>query len=315
MMSIEDMKDVDICLFQLPDSTMTVINNLNSIFKGSNDNKQYNKPYSKQERNDYNKNKNSDVVNTTQQPITPKFLSATKRQADVGIQRDIKEITLLMNKMTDKNYDKISNDLFESFEYVFTEYIGNNELEKITDNLNNTIKHNSAYSGVYSKFYKILVNKYGNLFVNGLKKINTAFEESLDNMWYIDSDEDYDKYCEMNQSNKTRKSLLIFITKLVMNEYYDKQVYCHYVNLIINKIEKSMELANSTPLVEELGEVLYDMLISSDLETIKTFDCWETVHNFAKKMKAVSPKDVKSFSMRCKFKYMDMNDYLNGKKK
>ena len=125
-------------------------------------------------------------------PQLTKFHTVYKRQADVGIQRDVKEITLLMNKMTDKNYDKISNDLFESLEYVMKEYAGNSELVKITDNLNNIIKFNSAYSTIYSKFYKLLIEKYGTLFVEGLEKINVLFEETMTNIWCVDPDEDYD---------------------------------------------------------------------------------------------------------------------------
>lgn len=312
MMSLEELKNINIDMYTLPETTMTIINNLNSIFKGMNDNKQYHKTYSKQERNDHNKTKQN--TTKTEQPQT-KFLPATKRNADIGIQRDIKEITLLMNKMTDKNYEKISNNLFESFEYVFKEYDGNDELEKITDNLNNTIKYNSAYSIVYSKFYKVLVEKYGKLFVDGLEKIHILFEQSINEIWYVDSDEDYDKYCKMIQDNKNRKSLLIFITRLVMNEYYNEETYVKYISLIMKNIENNMNIENSTPIVEELGEILYDMLTSSELEKVKEYDCWETITNFVQKMKTLSPKDVKSFSMRCKFKYMDINDYLIGKKK
>jgi len=311
-MSLEDLKNINIDMYRLPENTMTIINNLNSVFKGMNDNKQYHKTYTKQERTEHNKQKHD--TTKTEQPQT-KFISATKRNADVGIQRDIKEITLLMNKMTDKNYEKISNNLFESFEYVFKEYDGNDELKKITDNLNNTIKYNSAYSTVYSKFYKVLVEKYGKLFIDGLEKINILFEQSIEEVWYVDSDEDYDKYCKMNQDNKIRKSLLIFITRLVMNDYYNQDIYIKYVSLIIKKIEDNMNFENSTPIVEELGEILYDMLTVSELEKVKEYDCWETITNFVQKMKTISPKDVKSFSMRCKFKYMDMNDYLIGKKK
>ena len=314
MMSVEELKNINIDMYRLPETTMTIINNLNSVFKGMNDNnKQYHKTYTKQERNEHNKTK-QDTTKTEQQPLT-KFLPATKRNADIGIQRDIKEITLLMNKMTDKNYEKISNNLFESLEYVFKEYDGNDELEKITDNLNNTIKYNSAYSTVYTKFYKVLVEKYGKLFVDGLEKINILFEQSINEIWYVDSDEDYDKYCKMIQDNKIRKSLLIFITRLVMNDYYNHETYVKYLSLIIKKIEDNMNMENSTPIVEELGEILYDMLTSSELEKIKEYHCWETITNFVQKMKTISPKDVKSFSMRCKFKYMDINDYLLGKKK
>jgi len=313
MMSVEELKNINIDMYRLPETTMTIINNLNSVFKGMNDNnKQYHKTYTKQERSNHNKTKQD--TTKTEQPQT-KFLPATKRNADIGIQRDIKEITLLMNKMTDKNYEKISNNLFESFEYVFKEYAGNDELEKITDNLNNTIKYNSVYSIVYSKFYKVLVEKYGKLFIDGLEKIHILFEQSIKEIWYVDSDEDYDKYCKMIQDNKNRKSLLIFITRLVMNEYYNEETYVKYLSLIMKNIEDNMNIENSTPIVEELGEILYDMLTSSELEKVKEYDCWVTITNFVQKMKTLSPKDVKSFSMRCKFKYMDINDYLLGKKK
>tara|TARA_B110000285_G_scaffold234984_1_gene314059 strand:+ start:506 stop:1450 length:945 start_codon:yes stop_codon:yes gene_type:complete len=314
MIEVDKMKNIDIEMYRLPEHTMTVINNLNSIFKGMNDNKSYNKPYNKNEKTEYKKKSENDPTVKNTYPPT-KYLAVTKRKADIGIQRDIKEITLLMNKMTDKTYDIISKELFESLEYVLKEYAGNDELEKITDNLNNTIKYNAAYSGIYSKFYAILVSKYGTLFTEGLNKLNTIFENSMDDMWYVDSEEDYDKFCNMNENNKVRKSLIIFITKLTMNGYYTQETYAKYMNLIMNKIEEYMDLENSTPIVEELGEIMYSMLTSSVLETTKTFECWEHILNFVQKMKSVSPKSVKSFSMRCKFKYMDMNDYLIGKKK
>ena len=314
MMTLEEMKNINIDMYRLPEKTMNVINSLNSEFKVMNDNKQYHKPYTKQERQEYNKKKD-EVNNNSNQQAQTTFLAATKRKADIGIQRDIKEITLLLNKMTDKNYEKISSDLFESFEYVLKEYHGNDELEKITDNLNNIIKYNAAYSNVYSKFYKVVVDKYGKLFMQGIEKINTIFEQSINDIWFVDSDEDYDKYCKMVQENKMRKSLLVFITKLVMNDYYKEDTYLKYVTLIMDKVEDYINQENLSPIVEELGEMLHDMLISTELETLKKFDCWDTINNFVQKMKSVSPKEVKSFSMRCKFKYMDMNDYLNGKKK
>ena len=108
MMSVEELKNINIDMYRLPETTMTIINNLNSVFKGMNDNKQYHKTYTKQERSEHNKTKQD--TTKTEQPQT-KFLPATKRNADIGIQRDIKEITLLMNKMTDKNYEKISKSV------------------------------------------------------------------------------------------------------------------------------------------------------------------------------------------------------------
>jgi hypothetical protein len=315
MMTISEMNDIDISMYRLPEKTMQIIHTLNTTFKGVSE-RQHHKPYVKYEnKTEKTPNSPDTDVSKPSAPQLTKFHTVYKRQADVGIQRDVKEITLLMNKMTDKNYDKISNDLFESLEYVMKEYAGNSELVKITDNLNNIIKFNSAYSTIYSKFYKLLIEKYGTLFVEGLEKINVLFEETMTNIWCVDPDEDYDKYCKSVQENKTRKSLLIFIVKLVMNGYYDVDLYSKYFDLVSSKVKDYINTDNSTRIVEELGELLYDMIVIVELDTLKSYHCWEKIEKFVQEMKGLAPKDMKSFSMRCKFKYMDINDYLIGKKK
>ena len=47
-MTLEEMKNINIDMYRLSENTMEIINNLNGVFKGLNDNKQYHKPYTKQ---------------------------------------------------------------------------------------------------------------------------------------------------------------------------------------------------------------------------------------------------------------------------
>ena len=227
-----------------------------------------------------------------------------------GIDKELDNIRSLINKLTEKTYDKILEKIHEILENITTNEEYNLEANnKIGYAIFNMATSNKFNSNVYAKFCCDLKSKYS--FITTIVNNNIdEFMKLFENMVFVNPDEDYDKFCEMNIVNEKRRSMSLFLTNLYKHEVVPLQLIIDNIINIQNMIIHPDVLSNVNKRneTEELAENLFIMLTNIDKLTIKSSDKWKNIYDNIIMIKTIDTKLNPGISHKCKFKHMDIYD-------
>lgn len=227
-----------------------------------------------------------------------------------GIDKELDNIRSLINKLTEKTYDKILEKIHEILENITTNEEYNLEANnKIGYAIFNMATSNKFNSNVYAKFCCDLKSKYS--FITTIVNNNIdEFMKLFENMVFVNPDEDYDKFCEMNIVNEKRRSMSLFLTNLYKHEVVPLQLIIDNIINIQNMIIHPDVLSNVNKRneTEELAENLFIMLTNIDKLTIKSSDKWKNIYDNIVMIKTIDTKLNPGISHKCKFKHMDIYD-------
>ena len=264
------------------------------------------KDYSKKKRG----NKVMEVLNDDDWDSIRTF-QTTKIEAKIGIDADFDSIRAMINKMTDKNYTDMRNKIIEIIEKLVSE---NSEIELsgIARNIFDIASSNRYYSKIYADLYSDLSSKFEfikALYVENLKR----FTDLFNNIEYIDPNENYDKFCEINKINEKRKSLAAFYINLMYCGVISKDVIMSITRNLLAKIYEYISIENKKNEIEELTETIA-ILYKKDLyDTDQDNVSYEKIYGFTiseivEKIANSKVKDYKSLSNKALFKFMDLID-------
>ena len=227
-----------------------------------------------------------------------------------GIEKEIDSIRLLINKLTEKTYDKIIESMISTLNEI--QENGNYDEEsinKIGFAIFNMATSNKFNSNVYARLCSKLLSEYN--FMNSIIDNNiTEFMKLFDNMIFVKPDEDYDAFCDMNIANDKRRSMSLFLTNLYKNNVISIDVVFKNINniqnmLIANKGDVQKKMEN-----EELSENLYTLLTNIPFLILTKHSKWSGIN---KNIESITNSDSKvnlGISPKCKFKHMDISDKL-----
>jgi hypothetical protein len=255
-------------------------------------------------------NKVTEIINEDDWNTIRNFQS-TKLEEKVGIDIQIDNIRVYLNKLTDKNYIDISNKIVESIDIMISENIDAIELFRVSSIIFDIASTNRFYSKVYADLYSLLSTKFHimkSTFENNLAK----FSDLFDIIEYVDPNVNYDKFCEMNKSNEKRKSLCCFYINLMLNGIIDPSTIMLITRNLLEKIYIFLSEDNKKNEVEELTEniaLLYKKEFYKDdhgnlYSLIDGLKIGEVIEKIAKS----KVKDYKSLTNKSLFKFMDMID-------
>ena len=321
---LEDIEDISFKGFdyQIPDDVMEKISNL-AMQVGSPD---YVKTpvFKKRENpmkvdiNDINsdkdfkrkrKNKAQQITNDDDWENIKTF-QTTKIETKTGIDADFDIIRALINKITQKNYLEICNKIIENIENL----ISNNseaDLTNIGSNIFEIASSNRYYSEMYAQLYTDLSKKFD--FVKDKHEENLIkFTDLFNNINYVDPNENYDRFCEINKENEKRKSLAAFYMNLMNYGIISKKEIMNITRDLLSKVYEFIYIENKKNEIEELTETisilynkhLYENDNNDDYEKIKGFTINEIIEKIAKS----KIKDYKSLTNKSLFKFMDLID-------
>jgi len=252
-------------------------------------------------------NKYMEVLNDDEWDTLRSF-QTTKIQAKTGIDAEIDSIRALINKITDKNYIDLRNKILEIIEKLVAENSDSN-LGIIGSNIFDMASSNRYYSKVYAELYADLSNKFD--FIKNEYEINfKKFVDLFNNIEYVDSNEDYVRYCEINRINENRKSLASFYINLMNSGVISKEEIMQITRNLLSKIYEFISIENKKNEVDELTETiailyqkkLYDDDEGENYELINDYTINEIIEIIAKS----KVKDHKSLTTKSLFKFMDL---------
>lgn len=228
-----------------------------------------------------------------------------------GIEKEIDSIRLLINKLTEKTYDKIVESMITTLNEIHENGNYNDEsVNKIGFAIFNMATSNKFNSNVYARLCSKLLSEYD--FMNSIIHNNiTEFMKLFDNMVFVSPEENYDAFCDMNIANDKRRSMSLFLTNLYKNNVITMDiVFANIVNiqniLMTNKNDISKKKEN-----EELSENLYTLLTNIPFLILTKHHGWSIINDNIEIIKNSDSTVNLGISSKCKFKHMDISDKLN----
>jgi len=182
------------------------------------------------------------------------------------------------------------------------------DLKKVAQSIFDIASSNKFYSELYAQLYQELIEKY-DFFKEYVTNLIEDYYKSMDLIELVDSNKDYDKYCENNKQNDKRKALSTFIVNLMKKGVIEKK---NVLNLIIKLQEKIMVFVDTDDKTNNIDEITENIYIMTTLINLKELNCKEYTDKIVKNIEICSSykvKDHKSISNRAIFKYMDILDF------
>ena len=239
----------------------------------------------------------------------------TKIEQKTGIEADIDQIRLYLNKFTDKTFLDMREKIISAINKILSDTTDDTVVNNIGDIIYDLCSTNKFYSKIFADLFAELCSMFNWLKVIFDKNHANILNE-YNNIKYVDSEKDYDGFCEMNKKNERRKSVTSFYLNLGLNGFIPQKNVAILMRNILTTIVSYISLPDKKNEVDELTEnvailfskdIHYNELIELDVndelivgDTQK--DVSETISYLAK----LKAKDYPSLSNKAIFKYMDL---------
>ncbi len=254
-------------------------------------------------------NKVTEIVNDEDWDSVRTF-QTTKIEAKTGIEGDFDSIRSFINKMTDKNYIDMRGKITDVINKIVSENC-DTDLSNIGTNIFEVASSNRYYSKIYADLYTDLSAKYAFIrekYQENLKQFIGLFNK----IEYVDPNENYDRFCEINKMNEKRKSLATFYVNLMTNGIITEAEIKQITRNLLANIYEFISQDNKKNEVEELTETvallykkeLYENDEGNDYEKINGF----TINEIIEKIANSKVKDFKSLTNKSLFRFMDLID-------
>lgn len=213
----------------------------------------------------------------------------------VNKKEDISQIFKLLNKITDKNYEKLKTELFSIIDKIdVTE-----EIKKITELIFKIASSNIYYSVIFAKLYTELISKKNEFYLVFQEHFDIHTSD-IDKLNYVDPNVNYDEYCNYIKRVEHIKSSLLFFINLM------KTNVCNLDNIVELCIKLQTTLLNSDIADEHNEEYINNIhiIIKECIDYILFHEKMETVYT---NVLAIQQKFT---SKKISFKCMDILDII-----
>jgi hypothetical protein len=223
----------------------------------------------------------------------------TKIEQKTGIDADINEIRLYIDKIN--SVCSMSSDKEDAV--------------KLGSMVYEMCSTNKFYSKIFADLFAELATKYS--WLNDIFKENYAMSNIMNqytDIEYVDSEKDYNGFCEMNKKNERRRAITTFYLNLALNGFIPKEEFVKFLKNILLSIMNMINTPDKKNEVDELTEIV-GILFNKDIIDEEEDDArdpeeyyvyeqsiLETVNSLAQK----KAKDYPSLSNKAIFKYMDL---------
>lgn len=256
------------------------------------------------------RNKNVESVNDEDWETIRSF-QATKIEQKIGIDSKIDLLRTCLNKLTDKNYDELIEKIVDNFEELVKNDTSDEDMLKVGNSIFDIASNNRFFSKMYADLYALLIKKFEIMKVIFENSLDT-FLELFKTIEYVESEQDYDRFCKINKDNEKRKALSLFFVNLCTNKIISEEkivvIACDLMKQVINLIKENNKKNEVDEITENIA-ILYNKTIfekcSSDVDQkIENELFIDIIH----RLSLCKVKTYPSLSNKSIFKYMDMID-------
>jgi len=236
----------------------------------------------------------------------------TKIETKVGIEKQVNDLRVLLNKISKTTYEKQRDAILATFRDYFASSeqgtVTNENTTRLSKAVFDIASTNKFYSELYADLFKELVQEFV-VFRDLLTEFVESYcSNSMNNIVYIDPDVDYDGYCVYVKQSDIRKSTTAFIVCCSARDLVDLGVVIDIVAEFIDTILRFKDIPGKTKEVEEITELVF-IMVSALNERAKNETKWEDyVMQEIERLSKMKTKDHVSLSNRAVFKFMDLMD-------
>ena len=257
--------------------------------------------------------KGSDVTNDDWETI--RSFQVTNIEQHIGVDAEMDKIRNCLNKLTDKTFADMKTqiiDILNSLEDISTE-----EMTRIGNIIFEIASNNKFYSKLYADIYTELIKSFE--IMEQIFQVNyNTYLLLFDNIEYVDSEKDYNKFCIINKQNESRRAISTFFINLSLNGIIDSKNILSILKNLLENVLTRIKQENNKNEVDELTEniaILYNKNIIQLFEKhyqCSISDCSElyingdTIVQTIKKLSEIKVKCYPSMSSKTIFKFMDM---------
>ena len=234
----------------------------------------------------------------------------TKIEQKTGIDKEIDLVRLYLNKLTDKTYLDLREKIIDKINAICEQTPDAENINKLGQMLYDVASSNKFYSKIFADVFAELATMYEWLKTIFNEKYACIMEQYND-IEYIDSDKNYDGFCEMNKKNEKRRAITAFYINLAINGFIHKNDIINILRDILTTIMNMINIPDKKNDVDELTEIIAILFNKDIIEVIDNSQeefyvlgkpIIEVINNLAEQ----KAKDYPSLSNKAIFKYMDL---------
>jgi len=285
---------------------------------------------------------NAESINSNKDWERMRSFKTTKIEKKEGIDQTINDVRICLNKLSEMNYEIQRDTVFKYISTIMEEIDVNQQenenLLKVTTIIFDIASTNKFYSELYAILYKELTEKFP-IFREIIITIISQYLEKIGKIQFVDSEKDYDKYCDNNKENDKRKATSTFLVNLMKlglisvdeimnillmlqetvlsyvdqeNKSYEVEEISENIYTYISTFVKTIEKRQNSSKDKKMSDVLIDLIdnIKYNFNDITVLEKWNAILENIKLCSQYKQKEHLSISSRTIFRYMDMLDIL-----
>lgn len=223
-----------------------------------------------------------------------------------GLDEKLDVLRGLMNKLTSSNYDAKLPNVLECVETILddNQETFNITLDKFIERYYSVVQNNRFYAGIYAQLFSTILEKFV-VFEDYQDHFLNKYVESMSEFVYCDPEEDYDRFCEINQLNERRKASVCFIINLVKEDMYSFSTITDILHSLFAKIDANKLNRSELELNEEIIENIFVIMSEAKILITKEVSKYTLIEKITEYSKYKS-SDNPGFSSRMRFKCMDL---------
>ena len=171
-----------------------------------------------------------------------------------------------MNKLSDVNYEVQRDALFQHIITMLESDIEVKSIEydmlKVANSIFDIASTNKFYSELYAILYKELTIKFP-IFKEIIIRFISQYLENIGKIQFVDSNINYDFYCENNKNNDKRKAMSAFLVNLMKLELISIDEILNIILMLQETVLSYIDQENKSYEVEEITENIYIFLLTS----------------------------------------------------
>ena len=240
---------------------------------------------------------------------TIRTFQATEFLKHEGLEINVHKIRKFLNMLTDKTYSKLMVAIVEELEIVSSTKT-ENDVFVLCEQIYIIVTSNILYSDIYAKLYKDLISKFP-VFNEILQANLKTIENRVNSIEYVDSDENYDKFCENNKKNEQLRATSAFYANLMNEKVLDEQQIYSIIMTLFTTLNTFITENIKKNELDEISELIY-ILVTNSYSKIKEWsvDSASKIHETIKCIASSKMKTTPGITNKCIFKHMDMLDEI-----
>lgn len=236
----------------------------------------------------------------------PSFKATELGHAE-GIEKQLNDIRVSLNKISVKTYDDIATSVIAAIADIAAAEIDadTGAMERVAQFVFDISSANKFFAKLYAELYSLLITKFA-IFGDFLAKFVDGYTARVDELKYVNPEIDYDLYCVYTKGCDKRKAVAAFISHLVVIGTIHVEKLCNIVSVLTDRTNVYICAADHIADVEEIGDVLA-IFISICVAMLKSTTYWNGhIIPAIKAIAEMKTRDCPGLSSRALFKYQDM---------